>query len=154
AETDEGNNTKTQVTSVTNGGGCTVCTDLVAAQLLATDPYTGGTPMTIKFHVVNVGDSPTAVHPATDRLLALCAESDGSVSGAAIAASVPGITCTVDAPALPGNFVDTSCKGNLGPGEGVTVTLTLTATGTQFFVIGLADPDNLVPEFNEGNNSA
>jgi len=152
AESDEGNNTLTQVTTITDGGGCTVCVDLVASQILATDPYSSGDPMTIKFQVVNVGDSPTALDALHDRLLDLFAVSDGTVSGASISSSLPGVTCTVDGPAIPGNTVDTSCKGNLGPGQGVTITLTLTATGTEFAIIGTADPDNKAPEFNEGNN--
>src|SRR5262249_35064502 len=68
AELQEGNNTQTEVTTVAPGGTCTVapCIDLVAAQLFGTpDPVASGGNIEVKFVVVNVGDTPTALDPST-----------------------------------------------------------------------------------------
>lgn len=84
------------MTSITNGTGCTQCVDLVASEFDIPEVYFGGTPMTVTFQAVNIGDSPTALNALTDRLLSLAAISDGTISGAAISSSLPGVTCTVD----------------------------------------------------------
>src|SRR5262249_33573591 len=148
-----GNNTKSQTTTITATGTCTLCIDLAAAQLLTSpEPATSGQPVTAQFQVVNIGDSPTTLNPATDALLSLAAVTNGTLSSAVPTSSNPAITCAVDSSGA--NFETASCKGNLQPGEGVTITLTVpSVTGTQFFVTGVADPNLLVPEFNEGNNS-
>jgi uncharacterized repeat protein (TIGR01451 family) len=152
AETNEGNNTKTETTTISTTGTCTLCVDLVAAQLVATpEPAASGGPVTVKFQIVNIGDTPTTLNPTSDRLLSLGAVSDGTVASATPTSSNPAITCGVDGSGT--NFLTTSCKGNLSPGEGVTITLTLpSVTGTGLTLVGVADPDNLVVEVNESNN--
>src|SRR5262249_49691828 len=151
AETDEGNNQKSQTTSITTSGTCTQCIDLVASQLLTSpEPVPSGDPVTVKFQVVNIGDTPTTPDPQNDTLLSLGASTNGSIGSATVTSSDNTISCAVDL-SLP-NLVSTSCKGNLQPGQGVTVTLTVpNVQGTQFFATGTADPDNHVPEFNENN---
>lgn len=153
SETDKGNNEKSQTTSITTTGTCTLCVDLAAAQLLTSpEPVASSGTVTVKFQVVNIGDTPTQLNPATDTLLSLGASTNGAIGGASVTSSDAGVVCAVDA-LLP-NLVATSCKGNLQPGQGVTVTLTVPGvTGTRFFTTGTADPGLLVPEFNEGNNS-
>ncbi|HEY0592456.1 MAG TPA: CARDB domain-containing protein, partial [Thermoanaerobaculia bacterium] len=153
-ETNEGNNTKTQVTTVSAGGTCSACVDLVASQLKITPEIAvSGGSLTVTFQVVNIGDSPTALNPLSDRLLSLLVLSDGTVSAAAATSSSASVTCSVGASGA--NFMRNDCKGNLAPSEGVTITVTTTVTGTGAFVFGTADPDDLIPlEFNESNNSA
>ncbi len=154
AETNEGNNAKTQVTTVSAGGTCSACVDLVASQLKVTPEIAvSGSALTVTFQVVNIGDSPTALNPASDRLLSLLVLSDGTVSSATATSSSASVTCSVGS--FGANFMQNDCKGNLAPSEGVTITVTTTVTGTGAFVFGTADPDNLIPmEFNESNNSA
>ncbi len=154
AETNEGNNAKTQVTTVSAGGTCSACVDLVASQLKVTPEIAvSGSALTVTFQVVNIGDSPTALNPASDRLLSLLVLSDGTVSSATATSSSPAVTCSVGSSGA--NFMRNDCKGNLAPSEGVTITVTTTVTGSGAFVFGTADPDNLIPlEFNESNNTA
>jgi hypothetical protein len=108
--------------------------------------------VTVKFQVVNIGDTPTTLNPATDTLLRLAAITNGALTAATPLSSNPAITCAIDSSGT--NFEVANCAGNLQPGEGVTITLTVPGvTGTEFFVTGIADPNLLVPEFNEGNNT-
>ena len=153
AETNEGNNTKTETTTISTTGTCMLCVDLAAAQLIASpEPVASGGSVTVTFQVVNVGDTPTTLNPASDKLLNLLALTDGTLTSATPTSSDPAVTCSVDSSGT--NFAFTSCKGNLGPGQGVTITLTLPkVTGTGLMLFGNADPDNLIVEFNEGNNS-
>jgi subtilase family serine protease len=154
AETNEGNNTKTQVTTVSAGGTCSACVDLAATQLKVTpEIVASGGSITVTFQVVNIGDSPTALNPMSDRLLSLLVLSDGTVSSAAATSSSASVTCSVGSSG--GNFMRNDCKGNLAPSEGVTITVTTTVTGSGVLVFGTADPDDLIPlEFNESNNAA
>jgi len=154
AETNEGNNTQSQTTTINTGGGCTTCVDLVAAQLTtAADPLTSGGTATTTFQVVNVGDLPTTLNPLTDTLLKLTVLTDSAIDPvSSITSSDPAVTCAVTASF--GNLAEVSCKGNLAPGQGVTVTVQVpNVSGTFFGAIGEADPSSLVFEFSEGNNS-
>src|SRR5262249_51777299 len=77
AETDEGNNTKSQTTSITTNGTCTQCIDLAVSQLLTSpEPVSSGGTVTVQFQVVNIGDSPTTLNPQNDTLLSLFAVTD------------------------------------------------------------------------------
>jgi uncharacterized repeat protein (TIGR01451 family) len=152
-ETNEGNNTQSQVTTINTSGGCTSCVDLVASQIQTTpDPLNSGDEATVKFQVVNVGDLPTTLNPATDTLFALAVATDNAIDPvSSITPSVPGITCAV---ALTfGNLSYIECKGNLAPAQGVTVTVKVpNVSSTQFYAFIDADPSDLVFEFSEGNN--
>src|SRR5262249_20208471 len=153
AETDEGNNTKSQTTSITTNGTCTQCIDLAVSQLLTSpEPVSSGGTVTVQFQVVNIGDSPTTLNPQNDTLLSLFAVTDASLTAATPTSSNPAITCAIDTSGT--NFEVANCKGNLQPGEGVTITLVVpNVKGTEFLVTGTADPNKLVLEFNENNNS-
>ncbi|HMF99367.1 MAG TPA: CARDB domain-containing protein [Vicinamibacterales bacterium] len=153
AETNEGNNQKSQTTTITTTGTCTLCVDLVASQLLTSpEPVANNGTVTVQFQVVNIGDTPTTLNAQTDPLLSLFALTDLSLTAATPTSSNPAITCAIDSSGA--NFEVVNCKGNLQPGEGVTVTLTIpNVKGTEFLVTGTADPNLLVLEFNENNNS-
>ena len=154
-ETDRSNNTKSQTTTISSNGTCTSCIDLVASQLVTSpEPVASGGTVTAKFQVVNVGDSPTTlnVSDSSQPLIQVFADTDASIGSATVSTSDPNVTCSV---VLSGsNFTFISCQGNLQPAAGVTVTLTVpSVTGTKFFVTGTADPNGLVVEANESNNS-
>jgi len=154
AETNEGNNTITQVTTI-SGTACTSCIDLVAAQLFADpDPANSGDTVHATFSVVNAGDEPTALDPAHDALLSLNVLSDGTFGNATPTSSNPGVTCTNSYGSFFGiQFNDITCKGNLGPGQGVTIKLDVpSVAGTSLTMTGFADPQFKVGEANEGNN--
>jgi uncharacterized repeat protein (TIGR01451 family) len=153
-ESNEGNNTKTEVTTVSNSV-CTVtpCIDLVMAQVLGSpNPVQVGGGETFTVEVVNVGDSTTAPgnHVNVDVVTL------GAFSGPAISAPA-GFSCTT---VLSGaGFVWYNCSGDLGPGAGVSFTVTMTATGPAPDTIATyASVDltagALVPEFTTGNNNA
>ena len=153
-ETNEGNNTLTQVTTI-SGTACTSCIDLIAAQLVANpDPANSGDTVHITFDIVNTGDEPTALDPAHDHLLSLNVVSDGSFAMATPTSSNPAVVCTTDSFGFfLFQFEMTSCKGNLGPGQGVTIKLDVpNVTGSELLLTGNADPDGKVTESNEGNN--
>jgi uncharacterized repeat protein (TIGR01451 family) len=150
AESDEGNNTKTETTTI-SGLTCTTCIDLVAAQLVAsTEPLTGGGSETFTFQVVNVGDTSTATDPLHDTLISFLYASGISLTPGTPVSSNAAITCTNAASGA--NFALVNCVGNLGPGEGVTITVPVSNVHGDLFAIGTADPDGKVPESNEGNN--
>jgi uncharacterized repeat protein (TIGR01451 family) len=155
AETDEGNNTETEPTTI-SGATCSACVDLVAAQLTASpEPVAAGGTVTYKFLVVNLGDQPSALVMGQP-LLSLAATSiGGSVGAITIDSGDPMFPCTpafVIPPATPSSG---SCEGNLIPGQGITITFTVPGvTGTGVSVTGTADPGLFQPEFFEANNSA
>ena len=155
AESNEGNNTITQPTTISTGTTCSGCVDLVASQLITSpEPLSTGGSLTTTFQVVNTGDTPTTLNPASDTLLSLVVSSDGTVGApSTLAASEPGFPCFVDALASTPNMLVTFCRGNLLPAQGVTITLVAPVTGTGAAAIGTADPNSLVPELGfEGNN--
>ncbi|HEU5163605.1 MAG TPA: CARDB domain-containing protein, partial [Thermoanaerobaculia bacterium] len=152
AETNEGNNTQSEVTT-RSGATCSACVDLVASQLTV-DPeiaFSGDT-LTVTFQVVNIGDMATALVPG-QILAGLAVISDGTVSSAAASSSDSAVTCGVTLSSS--NIVLNECQGNLAPSQGVTITFTTTVTGTYVEVYGVADPYDAIPaEFNETNNVA
>ncbi len=164
AESNEGNNAKTEVTTVT-GSGCVACADLVATQLVASPGYTGlgVTTQTFTAQIVNVGDTATALNPATDTLVDFVVYANTgtfnvgtpTVSDPAFAA----LCTTTKVPAAgPYTYVRFSCKGNLGPSQGLTMTIPVSSVTGELVSFVSADPSNLVnatstpPEFREDNN--
>ena len=124
-ESDEGNNAKTEVTTVTNTV-CTVspCIDLVMAQVLGSpNPVTVGGTHTAKVEVVNVGDSTTA--PGTHAKVDISVT--GNFSGIPTMSPPAGFACVPDAGNIPSLVAIFHCLGDLGPGAGGTFTLTMAA---------------------------
>jgi uncharacterized repeat protein (TIGR01451 family) len=160
AEINEGNNTKTEVTTV-SGDTCTAspCVDLVAAQLTATpSPVPSGGSITFNYVVVNVGDSPTdfGSPDPPDPLVnpALFADVIGAYTSFTRTSSNPAITCIDDPFMTAGANIFSDCAGKLGPGEGVTITITVSGvTGSDITANLSADPFGLLSEFLETNNS-
>jgi len=151
AESDEGNNSKTETTTI-SGLTCSNCIDLVAAQLVPSeDPSFSGNE-TFTFQVVNVGDTSTALNPMTDTLIEFDYASGTSLTPGTPVSSNPAVTCTVAPFGLPVNGAAVKCVGNLGPGQGVTITVPITGIVGDLFAVGRADPDGKVAESNEGNN--
>ena len=139
--------------------------DLVASQLVAAPGYTGAgvTTQTFTAQVVNVGDSPTALNPATDELLRFVVIANtGTFSVGAPTFSDPAfapLCTTTKVPAVaPFTMVTVSCKGNLGPSQGLTITLPVSSVTGELFSYIWADPGDLItisstpPEFREDNN--
>jgi uncharacterized repeat protein (TIGR01451 family) len=162
-ETDEGNNTLTEPTSV-QGDTCPgpPCIDLVAAQLIGSpDPYPNNGTVTMSFVVINVGDTATSLDPDPTHGQPLARfDMAGAYSGTATRTVTPtnpsaSISCVTD-PLLTtaGSNLFSNCYGNLGPGEGVTITVVFTGvTAPTVSGVGTADPDHHVVEFSESNNS-
>ena len=159
-ETDEGNNTLTETTTVA-GDACPgpPCTDLVAAQLVGSpDPYANGGNVTMSFILINVGDTSTSLDPSTGggEPLAFFDVSGTNTGGftRTVTPTNPASTVTcVDDPLSTASALLSNCYGNLGPGEGVTITVTVTGvTGGTVSATGRGDPFNLVIEFIENNN--
>lgn len=164
AEANEGNNDKTEVTTVT-GSACINCADLVATQLVASPGYTGlgVTTQTFTTQVVNVGDTATALNPATDTLLEFVVYANtGTFNVGTPTVSDPafaGLCTTTKVPAAaPFTYVRFACKGNLGPSQGLTLTIPVTSVTGELVSFVYADPSNLVnatsvpSEFREDNN--
>src|SRR4051812_4187111 len=159
AETDEGNNTLTETTTVA-GDACPgpPCIDLVAAQLVGTpDPYVNNGSVTMSFILINTGDTGTSLDPSTsggEPLLSFDVAGTHSVPATYTAtptnAASP-ISCTKIETAAA---VLSQCFGNLGPGEGVTVTVTFDGvTSPTVTAKGTGDSNGKQPEFLETNNS-
>jgi uncharacterized repeat protein (TIGR01451 family) len=153
AESDEGNNSKTEITTI-SGLTCSSCIDLVAAQLVTSaEPLSAGGSETFTFQVVNVGDTSTATNPLTDTLIEFDYAAVVSLTPGIPVSSNPAITCTVAPSGSPVNAAVVKCVGNLGPGQGVTITVPVTNVIGDLFAAGTADPGSKVAESNEGNNS-
>jgi uncharacterized protein DUF11 len=159
-ETDEGNNTLTETTTVA-GDACPgpPCTDLVAAQLAGSpDPYPNGADVTMSFILINVGDTSTALDPSTGggEPLAFFDVSGTNTGGftRTVTPTNPASTVTcVNDPASTASALLSNCYGNLGPGEGVTITVVVKgATGPSVSATGRGDPGSHVIEFLENNN--
>ena len=152
-ETNEGNNTMTQTTTVSTST-CAICVDLVSSQLVASpEPLSSGGTLTLQYQVVNTGDTPTTLNPSSDTLLSLIGVTDGAFGAGATVASPDNTQwpCTIG---QFGGLVAASCKGNLNPGQGITITVTIpNVTGTGVTVSGFADPSGLITEPNESNNN-
>jgi len=152
AESDEGNNTKTETTTI-SGLTCSGCIDLVAAQLVpSADPILSGGSETFTFQVVNVGDTGTTLNPATDALIDFFYAAGTSLTPGMVTTSDAGIVCTTTPSGLPVNGATVKCTGNLGPGQGVTIAIPITNVVGDLFALGVADPEAKVTESDEGNN--
>jgi len=165
SETNEGNNSQTEVTTV-SGTSCANCVDLVAAQLVAVPGFTDGsnTDQTFVAQVVNVGDVSTALNPVTDPLvrLAVIANTGSFTSVDAPVLSNPAFAplCTTATAPLIGPFtvVTVTCNGNLAPAEGLTIALTIHGVSGDLLSFVFADPNDVItnsttpPEFREDNN--
>ena len=156
SENDEGNNTQTETTTI-SGTSCSLCIDLVSAQLVpSVDPIDSGEDLTLTYQVVNVGDmdTTTQIHPIDEILLQLVASIDGGTAGFTPGAPMsnnPNVTCSQFD--FFGLVLVNQCKGHLAPGEGVTITFTMNdVTGSSIFVEGKADPNGEATEFIETNN--
>ena len=153
AETDEGNNEKTEVTTISSSGACISCVDLVASQLVASpEPVSSGGSLTMQFQVINVGDSPATFAPG-DTAIYLIADADGAATAGSITASVPGFTCS--AVTFGGTVPFATCTGGtIAPSQGVTFTFQISnVTGSGIELTGAADPFGVIAEANESNNS-
>jgi len=157
SEADEGNNSETEVTTV-SGDTCTAspCVDLVAAQLVESgDPVSAGDTLTYDFVLVNVGDSATALDPDPTAGQPLTFfDLFGNFTLVSRTSSNPAVTCVTNASTVPGSNLLSDCFGNLGAGEGVTITISVTpAAAGSISAGGNADPSALVDEFLETNNT-
>jgi uncharacterized repeat protein (TIGR01451 family) len=163
-ESNEGNNSKTEVTTVT-GSACVNCADLVATQLVANPGYTGFgiTTQTFTAQVVNVGDTATSLNPATDTLVNFVVYAQtGTFSVGTPTFSDPAFAplCTTATIPLAAPLVQVtvSCKGNLGPSQGLTITIPVSSVTGDLVSFVFADPSDLInatstpPEFREDNN--
>ncbi len=158
-EINEGNNTKTEVTTV-SGDTCTAspCVDLVAAQLTGTpSPVPSAGTITFNYVVVNVGDSPAILTPPDPPVPTvnpiLFADVIGAYTSFTRTSSNMAITCVDDPAMTPGATIFSDCVGQLGPGEGVTITITVSGvTGSDITGNLNADPFGILSEFIETNN--
>jgi hypothetical protein len=156
AETDEGNNTQTEVTTV-SGDTCTAspCIDLVSAQLVENDdPVQVGGTLTYDFVLVNVGDSPTTLDPTPTSGEPLnFFDLFGNFTFVSRTSSNPAVTCLTNPGTTPGSSLLSDCFGNLLAGQGVTITITVTPLAAgNISAVGTADPGGLINEFLETNN--
>jgi uncharacterized repeat protein (TIGR01451 family) len=159
AEANEGNNQETEVTSV-SGISCSNCVDLVTTELTAV-PGVTGTETTFTARIVNVGDTATALDPTSDALVRLTIVAvTGDFTAGTPTFSDPAFAplCTVTTIAGPPKQVLLTCRGNLGPSQGLTMTLPVTGVTGDLGAVFQADPTNLItpattpPEFREDNN--
>jgi hypothetical protein len=155
-ETNTSNNDMSQTTTV-SGSVCTTCVDLVAAEMIASpEPVASGGTVTLKWVVVNTGDTPTSLstNPSDNEQLAFfdfTANGGGAISGVTFAYSAPGVTCTTVGSGT--GFRLNDCFGNVGPGQSVVITATVTGvTGSSLFASGTLDPNGKQTEFKETNN--
>jgi uncharacterized repeat protein (TIGR01451 family) len=166
AETNEGNNSLTEVTTVA-GDSCASpapCIDLVASQLVGTPAtYLNNGTVTMSFIVVNTGDASTTLDPTVPANVLI--DSKEPLVYFDVTGNHTGATRTVT-PTNPASNVTcidfsnsnaallSNCYGTLGPGEGVKITVTFTGvTSNSVFAVGTADPKGLMIEFLENNNS-
>jgi uncharacterized repeat protein (TIGR01451 family) len=165
-ESDESNNSETEVTTV-SPDTCVSCVDLVATQLVPSPGYlgVGVTSQTFTAQVVNVGDIPTGLNPATDplvRFVIFSSSGGGSFTPTALVSSGDPVAfpCTaVNFPLVaPFTQVTVTCRGNLGPAEGLTLSMQVTGVVGDLTSYVFADPNDLInvgttpSEFREDNN--
>ncbi|MFQ6170509.1 CARDB domain-containing protein [Oryzobacter sp. R7] len=160
-ETDETNNTQTEVTTVTHTQ-CQSCIDLQVGQVIAApNPVANGGDVTYKFTVTNIGDLP-AVPVAPDQLV-VSVDLDTAFNELDLVSveATGGFTCAAnpDWP-LDQTLPEVLCTGPVGgllPGAGTTVTLVGTAdTAVEPSFVAfdvVADPGDVFPEPVEANNT-
>ncbi|HEU4939631.1 MAG TPA: CARDB domain-containing protein [Vicinamibacterales bacterium] len=158
-ESDEGNNTKSETTTV-SGTVCVNCVDLVASQLVAApDPATAGGQVVFSFVIANVGDTPTTLDadPTHGQPLAFFdLSATGTFNFVERTSSDATITCTPPAPINGITALLSDCFGNLGPGKAVVLTIKANAlTAGSITAFGTVDPAHLVaePSPNGENNN-
>jgi hypothetical protein len=163
AESDEGNNTAHETTSI-SASICSSCIDLVMGPIFGVpDPVANSADVTWNFDVTNVGDLPTSTDPGPHPVVitANVDSVDNEYSNVVASTSNPGFTCVVTAPPAfpaPAGAPEVVCTGaNLGAGEGVLVSVTATAhtaADPSFLNFDTAvDPGFQINEFNEANNT-
>jgi len=148
-ESNEGNNTASETTTV-SGAGCATefCIDLVAAQLTASaNPVATGGSLTYTLTVVNIGATATTLSSSVPLIFF---DVFGNTSTAVPTSSNSAVTCVNDSGSIAGVKLFNNCFGNLGPGESVTLTLTVTVNGgTTVSARGWADPTDAIDEFDD-----
>ena len=145
-EPNEGNNTQTETTTV-SGGGCPdpFCIDLVAAQLTeSVDPVATGANVTYSLTIANIGALPATLSGSQLAFFDLF----GNVTLVAYGSSDPAFSCSTVS-ATPSALLS-DCFGDLAPGQAVTLTIEVTVNGGSTVTSrALADPNDVVPEFND-----
>ncbi|MFL5926968.1 MAG: CARDB domain-containing protein, partial [Gaiellaceae bacterium] len=157
-ESDEGNNTDTEVTTI-SAAFCSSCIDLVMGPIFAApEPVANGDEVTWNFDVTNVGDLPTSTDPAPHDVVIAVNVDGASNEYSTLTASAPGFTCVVTS-RLAGDFLpDVVCTATtLAAGGGVVVSVSATAaTAADPSFLGFVaavDPGFQITEFNEANNT-
>ena len=160
-ELNEGNNTQTEVTTVSGDVCSPACIDLVSTQMLPSpDPVHHGQQLTVNYTMVNVGDAPADFGmpdpplPGVNPLLRFDIFADGAISLVSRTSSNPKVVCITDGSGA--TFVESICGIHptiLNPGEGVTITIKVNvAAGTLIAAIGQADPLDVIGELTNDNN--
>jgi hypothetical protein len=147
AESDEGNNTQSEVTAV-SGAPCVVspCVDLVAAALVppAAEVHAGDL-VSFDLVVINAGDSPAQTPKPADPLVFF--DLFGDVTLGSYASSSAAVTCATSPSTTPGGNLLSACTGSIGAGEKVTLTITVAVNGGgPVTAVGLADPMDRIAE--------
>jgi uncharacterized repeat protein (TIGR01451 family) len=157
-ESNEGNNTKSQTTTV-SGVACVSCIDLVATEIVANPAITGSS-TTFTAQIVNVGDQATNLNGTTDNLFRFDVfATSGSFTPGTLTLSQgdPATMCTTTT-VIANVWIQITCRGNLGPAQGLTLTYNVSAVTGDLYAQILADPDDHInatstpPEFREDNN--
>ncbi len=156
-EIDEGNNKKSQTTTISQVNACTSCVDLVAVELLASpDPANPGDTVNFAFDYQNTGDLPTMLDNNTQDVLWLVTNSDVPLAIPTISfpPNTPTLNCTANY-FFVNTIVLTQCKGTIAPATGNTVTLSFGGVGGTFITTkAYLDPSGLVTqEINKSNNN-
>lgn len=154
-ETNETNNTKSQVTTISNAI-CSTCIDLVMGPMIETsDPVTVGDNLVYTITVGNVGDQSTAGNGGP---VLIFFDLVGDFTLVSRNAS-NGFTCATSGATTPGVDLLSDCTGELNPGQGTIITIIVTpdSAGT-ISATAFADPTSpyagpgSIPESNESNN--
>jgi len=163
-ESNEGNNTKTAITSVV-AAPCTGCIDLVAGSVTATppSPVLNNTDVTYNFAVTNVGDQSTNSDPAPHDVVVTIDLDTVFNESTPVSVAAPGFTCVTTSPPLFVTDPEIVCTNTTGfaAGDGAifsvvahvnTASTTPPANFVDFDV--RVDPGNQIGEFNEANNQS
>jgi uncharacterized repeat protein (TIGR01451 family) len=162
AESNEGNNAQTALTSVV-AAPCSACIDLVMGTIFAT-PFPdvhNNNDVTYNFTVTNVGDQPTAASatPLPHNVVVAINLDTSFNELTPVSASAPGFTCVTTSPPIPVTAPEIICTSTTGLAAGAgtlfsVVGLANTAVTPSFVDFGVAvDPGNGIAEFDEANNT-